>query len=70
MEDPASQNLKNTNVHKVLGDIFETPKEFHLVHFVSGNLKLSRGISLEFWEKFGYIEKLKQQHPKKTEVVY
>lgn len=53
-----------------MGDIFETPKIFHLVHFVSGDLKLSRGIALEFWRKFGYIEKLKQQHPKKIEVAY
>ncbi|KAL4083034.1 hypothetical protein QTP88_028364 [Uroleucon formosanum] len=70
MEDPASQNVKNSNVHKAFGDIFETPEEFHLVHCVSGDLKLSRGIALEFRRRYGHIEKLKQQHPKKTEVAY
>ncbi|KAL4152685.1 hypothetical protein QTP88_000518 [Uroleucon formosanum] len=70
MEDPASQNVKNSNVHEAFGDIFETPEEFHLVHCVSGDLKLSRGIALEFRRRYGHIEKLKQQHPKKTEVAY
>lgn len=70
MEDPASQNVKNSNVHEVSGDIFETPEEFHLVHCVSGDLKLSRGIALEFRRRYGHIEKLKQQHPKKTEIAY
>ncbi|KAL4103608.1 hypothetical protein QTP88_018969 [Uroleucon formosanum] len=68
MEDPASQNVKNSNVHEAFGDIFETPEEFHLVHCVSGDLKLSRGIALEFRRRYGHIEKLKQQHPKKTEL--
>lgn len=70
MEDPVSQNVKNANVHEVSGDIFETPEEFHLVHCVSGDLKLSRGIALEFRRRYGHIEKLKQQHPKKTEIAY
>lgn len=70
MEDSANQNVKNSNVHEVFGDIFETPEEFHLVHCVSGDLKLSRGIALEFRRRYGHIEKLKQQHPKKTEVAY
>jgi len=70
MEDPASQNVKNSNVHEALGDIFETSEEFHLVHCVSGDFKLSRGIALEFRRRYGHIEKLKQQHPKKTEIAY
>ncbi|KAL4083792.1 hypothetical protein QTP88_029108 [Uroleucon formosanum] len=70
VEDPASQNVKNSNVHGAFGDIFETPEEFHLVHCVSGDLKLSRRIALEFRRRYGHIEKLKQQHPKKTEVAY
>ncbi|KAL4126032.1 hypothetical protein QTP88_010264 [Uroleucon formosanum] len=44
--------------------------EFHLLHCVSANLKLNRGIALEFRRRFGLLHNLKLQYLKKTEVAY
>jgi hypothetical protein len=41
MKDKTCQNVMNSDIQEVLGDIFKVPEEIYLIHCVSGDLKLS-----------------------------
>ncbi|KAL4104594.1 hypothetical protein QTP88_019888 [Uroleucon formosanum] len=70
ISDSECQNYRNARVQEVTGDLFTVSEEFHLLHYVSADLKLNRGIALEFRRKFGHLQNLKLLRPKKTEVAY
>ncbi|KAL4154336.1 hypothetical protein QTP88_000215 [Uroleucon formosanum] len=70
ISDSECQNYRNARVQEVTGDLFTVLEEFHLLHCVSADLKLNQGIALEFRRKFGHLQNLKLQRPKKTEVAY
>lgn len=70
ISDSECQNYRNARVQEVTGDLFTVSEEFHLLHCVSADLKLNQGIALEFRRKFGHLQHLKLQRPKKTEVAY
>lgn len=70
MSDLTLRNSRSKNVQEVAGNIFDESEDYHLVHCVSADLKLSQGIALEFRRRFGHLQELKLQRPKKTEVAY
>lgn len=70
ISDSECQNYRNTRVQEVSRDLFAVSQEFHLLHCVSADLKMNRSIDLEFKRKFGHLQDLKLQRPKKTKVVY
>lgn len=63
-------SVKNELVTKIEGDLFKAPEEFSLVHCVSSDLHMNAGIAKEFNAKFGRVNKLESQHPKKRSFIY
>lgn len=49
------------NVIEVTGDLFETESNIPLAHCVSADLKMDKGIALEFRRKFGKLAELQKQ---------
>lgn len=43
------------------GDLFSSAKTYSLAHCVAADLKMGAGIAVAFRDKFGQIDKLKQQ---------
>uniref|UniRef100_A0A2S2QRJ0 RNA-directed DNA polymerase n=1 Tax=Sipha flava TaxID=143950 RepID=A0A2S2QRJ0_9HEMI len=66
----ASHTNLNSEVDDVTGDLFEASDEFHLAHCISADIKLSQGIALEFRRRYGHLQELKLQRPKKIDVIY
>lgn len=66
----AAEHSPTANVTEVNGDIFDTSSDISLVHCVSGDLNMSRGLALRFRRKFGQVTKLRDQRKKLTEIAY
>jgi hypothetical protein len=49
----STDNSPTSNVTEIVGDIFDTPLDTALAHCVSSDLKMSRGIALQFRRRFG-----------------
>ncbi|CAI6356235.1 unnamed protein product [Macrosiphum euphorbiae] len=48
ISDSECQNYRNARVKEVTGNLFAVSEEFYSLHCVSADLKLNRGIALEF----------------------
>jgi len=70
MADQINKHCPNTDVKEVTGNIFDAPENFNLAHCVSADLKLNKGLALEFRRKYGHIRELKLQNPSKTKILY
>lgn len=46
---------------EIEGDLFSAPKTYSLAHCVAADLKMGAGIAVAFRDKFGQIDKLKEQ---------
>lgn len=46
-------------------DLFDVPAEYSLAHCVAEDLEMSRGIAADFKDKFGQIDELRGQNPRK-----
>ncbi|KAL4134764.1 hypothetical protein QTP88_006479 [Uroleucon formosanum] len=66
----AAEHSPTANVREVNGDIFDTSSDVSLVHCVSGDLNMSRGLALQFRRKFGQVTQLRGQQKKLTEIAY
>ncbi|KAL4152656.1 hypothetical protein QTP88_000489 [Uroleucon formosanum] len=66
----AAKHSPTANVTEVNGDIFDTSSDVSLVHCVSGDLNMSRGLALQFRRKFGQVTQLQGQRKKLTEIAY
>lgn len=52
----------------VKGDLLSSPTDISLAHCVSQDLKMGKGIAVQFKNKFGNVDKLYEQHKKIGEV--
>jgi len=57
------------NVIELIGDIFETELGTSLAHCVSVDMKMNKGIALEFSRKYGRLDELQLQNNSVTEIV-
>lgn len=46
---------------EIEGDLFSSPKTYSLAHCVAADLKMGAGIAVAFRDKFGQVNKLKEQ---------
>jgi len=65
----AAQLEPTLNVVELIGDIFETDLETVLAHCVSVDMKMNKGIALEFSRKYGRLDELRLQNHSVTEIV-
>jgi len=56
-----SDNSPTSNVTEIAGDIISTSSDTSLAHSVSTDLKISRGIALQFRRRFGQIQQQRQR---------
>ena len=54
-----SDDSPTSNVTEIAGDIFSTSFDTSLAHCISADLKMSRGIALQFRRRFGQIQQLR-----------
>ena len=66
----SAEHSPTANVTEVNGDIFDTSSNVSLVHCVSADFNMSRGLALQFRRKFGQVTQLRRQQKKLTEVTY
>lgn len=64
-----SDDSPTSNVTEIAGDIFSTSSDTSLAHCVSADLKMSRGIALQFRRRFGQIQQLRQQEKSLEDVI-
>lgn len=65
-----SEHIAQTpNLAEITGDIFETPSEMPLALCVSEDLKMNKGIALEFRRKFGSFRELQKKNRKVTDIL-
>jgi transposase InsO family protein len=57
------------NLKEITGDIFDTQSDIPLALFVSEDLKMNRGIALEFRRKFGNLKELQKKNRKVTDIL-
>lgn len=57
-------------LHHVEGDIFEHAKSGALAHCVSADFAMGAGIALEFRNRFGFVESLKEQQKSVGDVAH
>ena len=65
--DSKSKNF-NTNITEVSGNLFDSETTISLVHCVSADFKMARGIALTFRRKFGNTDRLRKLNKKVTEI--
>lgn len=65
-----ADDLPTCNVTEMVGDIFSTSSDTSLVHCVAEDLKMSRGIALQFRRRFGEIQHLIQEEKSINDVVF
>lgn len=65
-----ADNAPTSNVVEIVGDVFNAPPDTSLAHCVSADLKMSRGIALQFRRRFGQIQELQQQQKSVEDVAY
>jgi len=70
MADQTNQQYQTTEVVDVTGNILDAPEDFNLAHCVSADLKLNKGVALEFRRIYGHLPELGLQNPSKTKIVY
>lgn len=51
------------NITFVTGNLFDVAPEYSLAHCISKDLKMSKGIALEFRNRFRGIDELERQNP-------
>lgn len=56
--------MKRFSLQTEENDLFTCPDDHSLVHCVSADLKMSKGIAVLFKKKFGGVTELKRQDPK------
>lgn len=54
----------------IQGDLFSTEEHFSLAHCVSRDLRMGKGIAVEFRKRFKNVSELKGQNPTIGSVVY
>lgn len=57
-------NVEVKKVIEVNNDLFDMPEDYSLAHCVSSDLRLGKGIALEFKRRYNNIETLKSQNRK------
>jgi len=57
------------NLKEITGDIFESQSDMPLALFVSVDLKMNKGIALEFRRKFGTCWELQKKNRKVTDIL-
>ena len=50
----------------VRGDLFSCPGTASLAHCVSADMRMGKGIAVEFKKRYGHVEELKEQSKNKT----
>ena len=65
-----SNDSPTSNVNEIVGDIFSTSSDTSLAHCVSADLKMSRGIALQFRRRFGQIQQMRQQEKSIDDVIF
>uniref|UniRef100_A0A2S2QW04 RNA-directed DNA polymerase n=1 Tax=Sipha flava TaxID=143950 RepID=A0A2S2QW04_9HEMI len=65
-----SDHSPTSNVIETTGDILETSSDVSLAHCISADLKMSKGIALQFRRKFGHLPQLRQQSKSVNDVAY
>ena len=55
--------------HEVVGDIFTCPITSSLGHCLSSDFKMSKGIAVNFREKFGQVEEMQRKRPSVGDIV-
>jgi len=56
------------NIVELIGDIFETELGFSLAYCVSVNMKMYKGMALEFSRKYGRLDELRLQNNSITQI--
>ena len=57
-------------LEEIYGNIFDSPSYFTLCHCISRDLRMSRGIALDFKLMFGGIRQMRSQNPTVGDIVY
>ena len=52
------------NFSTVRGDLFSCPDTASLAHCVSADMRMGKGIAVEFKERYGHVDELKKQGKK------
>ncbi|XP_044751643.1 uncharacterized protein LOC123311642 [Coccinella septempunctata] len=60
----------SSNIQEKLGDLFEAPPNHSLVHCVSQDFEMGKGIALIFKTRFGQVDELKSQNKTVGQVAY
>lgn len=60
----------NINITEVDKNLFKISEDYSLAHCVSADLKCSKGIAIEFRNRYGELDRLRSQPPHLHEIVY
>ncbi|CAG9329975.1 unnamed protein product [Blepharisma stoltei] len=55
--------MVSSNITLITGNLFDVPEAYSLAHCISKDLKMSKGIAVEFRNRFGGINDLQSQSP-------